>query len=78
MAPENLYPAALNDSDTVFDGMESNHEALGVDPERTSIGGDSAGGNLSAAISIRRRAQSKNLPQSTIFNISICRSSLFP
>ena len=56
MAPENLYPAALNDSDTVFDGMESNHEALGVDPERIFVGEDSAGGNLSAAISIRRQA----------------------
>ena len=56
MVPENSYPASLNDFDTVFDRIASNHEALGVDPERIFVGEDSAGGNLSAAISIRRQA----------------------
>ena len=66
LAPENPYPAALNDFDAVFDWIESNHEELGVDPERISVGGDSAGGNLSAAISIRRQAYSKTLPKAQL------------
>ena len=66
MVPENPYPASLNDFDTVFDRIASNHEALGVDPERIFVGEGSAGGNLSAAICIRRQAQSKTLPKAQL------------
>ena len=66
LAPENPYPAALNDFDTVFDWVESNYEELGIDPKRISVGGDSAGGNLSAAISIRRQAENKTLPKAQL------------
>ncbi|MDA9660675.1 alpha/beta hydrolase [Gammaproteobacteria bacterium] len=66
LAPENPYPAALNDFDAVFDWVESNYEELGIDPKRISVGGDSAGGNLSAAISIRRQAENKTLPKAQL------------
>ena len=66
LAPENPYPAALNDFDTVFDWVESNYEELGIDPKRISVGGDSAGGNLSSAISIRRQAENKTLPKAQL------------
>ena len=66
MVPENPYPASLNDFDTVFDRIASNHEALGVDSERIFVGEGSAGGNLSAAICIRRQAQSKTLPKAQL------------
>ena len=66
LAPENPYPAALNDFDAVFDWLELNHADLGIDPQRISVGGDSAGGNLSACISIRRQAEGKNLPKAQL------------
>jgi len=66
LAPENSYPAALNDFDAVFDWVESNYEELGIDPKRISVGGDSARGNLSAAISIRRQAENKTLPKAQL------------
>lgn len=66
LAPENPYPAALNDFDAVFDWVESNYEELGIDPKRISVGGDSAGGNLSSAISIRRQAENKTLPKAQL------------
>ena len=66
LAPENPYPAALNDFDAVFDWLELNHAELGIDPRRISVGGDSAGGNLSACISIRRQAEGKNLPKAQL------------
>jgi acetyl esterase len=66
LAPENPYPAALNDYDHVFEWIEQNHEMLGIDPKRISVGGDSAGGNLSAAISIRRQSESKSSPKAQL------------
>ena len=66
LAPENPYPAALNDFDAVFEWLELNHAELGIDPRRISVGGDSAGGNLSACISIRRQAEGKNLPKAQL------------
>ena len=66
LAPENPYPAALNDYDSIFEWIEQNHEELGIDPKRISVGGDSAGGNLSAAISIRRQAESKSPPKAQL------------
>ena len=66
LAPENPYPAALNDYDSVFEWIEQNHEMLGIDPKRISVGGDSAGGNLSAAISIRRQSESKSSPKAQL------------
>ena len=66
LAPENPYPAALNDFDKVFDWLELNHADLGIDPKRISVGGDSAGGNLSASISIRRQAEGKSIPKAQL------------
>ena len=66
LAPENPYPAALNDYDHVFNWIEQNHEMLGIDPKRISVGGDSAGGNLSAAISIRRQSENKSPPKAQL------------
>ena len=66
LAPENPYPAALNDYDSVFEWIEQNHEMLGIDPKRISVGGDSAGGNLSAAISIRRQSENKSPPKAQL------------
>jgi acetyl esterase len=66
LAPEHPYPAALNDFDAVFDWLELNHEDLGIDPKRISVGGDSAGGNLSACISISRQEKEKSLPKAQL------------
>ena len=58
LAPEHPYPAAVEDAFAAFDAVAGGAlEAFGVDASRLAVGGDSAGGNLSASIARERRGQ---------------------
>ncbi|NKY99174.1 alpha/beta hydrolase [Nocardiopsis alborubida] len=50
MAPEDPYPAALDDCHSAWTWLQDNAASLGVDPARVAIGGQSAGGGLTAAL----------------------------
>jgi acetyl esterase len=54
-APENPYPTPFNDC---YEGLKwtiENAAELGIDPLSIGVGGDSAGGNLAAAVAIKAR-----------------------
>ncbi|OXM42445.1 esterase [Amycolatopsis thailandensis] len=55
LAPENPFPAALDDVYAVLNWTADHAAELGVSPDRIAIGGHSAGGGLAAATALRAR-----------------------
>jgi len=62
-APEHVYPAALDDVEAAWQWARANALALGGDGVRFGVAGDSSGGNLAAALTLRLRADGAAQPQ---------------
>lgn len=58
LAPEHPYPAAVDDAEAVYEALL----ARGLKPQRLVVGGDSAGGGLTAALLLRLRAAGRPMP----------------
>ena len=56
MGPEHKFPAAFDDCVAAFEWTVANAGHLGIDAKRIAIGGDSAGGNLTAAACLQLRS----------------------
>lgn len=50
LAPESPFPAAVEDVMVVWETILNRAVDYGIDPDRMAVGGDSAGGNLSAVL----------------------------
>ena len=70
MGPEHKFPAAYHDTVAAFNWTVAHAASLGIDASRIAIGGDSAGGNLSAAACIGLRDQ-KGLSVQPAFQLLI-------
>ena len=55
LSPEYKFPIPLDDCYTATEWVAANGASIGVDGSRVAVGGDSAGGNLAAAVCLRSR-----------------------
>ncbi|MEU1686747.1 alpha/beta hydrolase [Micromonospora sp. NPDC005707] len=56
LAPEHRFPAAVDDCHAALRRLAGHADEFRVDPDRLAVGGDSAGGNLAAAVTLLARA----------------------
>ncbi len=66
LAPENKFPVGLEDCYAVAKAIFTNKFILNVEPENITLIGDSAGGNLAAALSLMARDRGEFLPKRQI------------
>lgn len=59
LAPEHKFPAAVEDACAAVSWIEANAAQLGIDANRIAVGGDSAGGTLSAVVCQRAKEEDR-------------------
>ena len=62
MGPEHRFPAAVEDCLEAFSWVQAQAQALHLDASRMAVGGDSAGGNLAAALCLVQREAGRAMP----------------
>ena len=71
LAPEHKFPAAPDDALAATTWAFENAVELGIDADRIAIGGDSAGGNLSAVTTVRLRNNHRLAAQLLIYPMTV-------
>jgi acetyl esterase/lipase len=73
LAPEHRFPAAFDDAYAATAWLAEHAEVLGGDPARLAVAGDSAGGNLAAAVSLLARERGPSLRfQLLVYPVTTC------
>lgn len=76
-APEHPFPAGFEDCYAVTEWAHAHATDLGGDPDRVAVGGDSAGGNLAAAVTLAARDRDgPELAHQLLLYPSVCHPSI--
>lgn len=59
LSPEHQFPVPLNDCFSATTYIAENAKRLRIDPDKLIVAGDSAGGNLAAAVALKARNEKK-------------------
>jgi acetyl esterase len=79
LAPEHPYPAGLDDCETVTRWASANAERFDVLPSSVAVCGESAGGNLAAAVALRLRdAGDVRLAAQVLIYPAVSGTTVFP
>ncbi len=62
LGPKWKFPVPMEDSYAALEWAYENAEKLGIDKDNMAVGGDSAGGTLSAAVCLMNRDRGRNIP----------------
>ena len=66
LAPEHPFPTPLDDCCSAYEWLVKNADSLGIDSNRVAVGGDSAGGNLTAALCLKNKIEKKITPKAQL------------
>jgi acetyl esterase len=66
LSPEYKYPTPFNDCLAGYNWVVDNSEDLRIKENNISVGGDSAGGNLAAAICLKQQEEGQPLPKAQL------------
>lgn len=69
LAPEHQFPTAVEDCYAAWEWVRTHAPELGIDPARIVIGGDSAGGNLAAAVCLVARDRHAPQPAAQLLEV---------
>jgi acetyl esterase len=76
LAPEHPFPAGLDDSFAALQWLVSEGASMGLDGRRIAVGGDSAGGTLSASVALMARDAGIPVALQVLFYPSVQTSSV--
>ncbi|GGL60910.1 acetylhydrolase [Streptomyces fumigatiscleroticus] len=66
LAPESKYPVQIEENEFALRWLRTHAREQGVDPCRIALGGDSAGGNMTCAITLKLRDEGGPVPAAQV------------
>jgi acetyl esterase len=78
LAPEYKFPIGLRDSFEAVKWVKSNASRFGADAEKISLGGDSSGGNFTAALSLIARDEGFKLDKQVLIYPATDLANIYP